>query len=230
MKPSEAAGIEVLRREIAAKIREGDYPRVEILGLSGPWQNASMVLKLENTIGYNPLRIDGYERAVGPGDNAGDPNLRHYPGTFRGYKCHLAALLGLEYLVLDRPLIRLPRHVPRPSAIPIYTSDTMYIYKLDKTAPRAYFASKIKPVDSEQVLDDQVLPDFDRTSETLIDQANIGDLHFMSGGQDSARLLSEGSGESLPPAAQPRLAIVKYADNSVEIDVDADRPGRGRVA
>ncbi|WOJ89536.1 YfhO family protein [Methylocapsa polymorpha] len=224
MKPSEAAGIEVLRREIAGKIREGDYPRVEILGLGGPWQNASMVLKLENTIGYNPLRIDGYERAVGPGDNAGDPNLRHYPGTFRGYKCHLAALLGLEYLVLDRPLVRLPRHVPRPSAIPIYTSDTMYIYKLGKTAPRAYFASKIKPVDSEQVLDDQVLPDFDRTSEALIDQANIGDLHFALGGQDLARLLSEGSGDSTP-AAQPKLVIVKYADNSVEIDVDADRAG-----
>ena len=100
MKPGEAAGIALLRREIAAKTRDGDHPRVEILGLPGPWQNASMALKLENTVGYNPLRIDGYERAVGPGDNAGDPNLRHFPGTFRGYKCKLAALLGLEYLVL----------------------------------------------------------------------------------------------------------------------------------
>lgn len=129
-----------------------------------------MVLKLENTIGYNPLRIDGYERAVGPGDNAGDPNLRHFPGTFRGYKCRLAALLGLEYLVLDRPLTRLPRHVPRPAATPIYTSDTMYIYKLGATAPRAYLASQIKPVDSEQVLDEHVLPDFDWTREVLIDR------------------------------------------------------------
>ena len=107
VKAGNAAAIALLRREIAAKTHDGDRPRVEILGLPGPWQNASMVLQLENTVGYNPLRIDGYERAVGPGDNAGDPNLRHFPGTFRGYKCKLAALLGLEYLVLDRPLTRL---------------------------------------------------------------------------------------------------------------------------
>ncbi|MGH6830887.1 MAG: YfhO family protein, partial [Methylocella sp.] len=127
MKPSEAAGIEILRHEIAAKMRDGDRPRVEILGLKGPWQNASMVLKFENTLGYNPLRIDDYERAVGPGQDAEDFSLRHYPGTFRGYNSHLAALLGLEYLVLDRPLTELPRHIPRPKAQAIYTSDTMYI-------------------------------------------------------------------------------------------------------
>lgn len=224
MKPDEAAGIEVLRREIAAKTGDGEHPRVEILGLGGPWQNASMVLKLENTIGYNPLRIDGYERAVGPGDNAGDPNLRHFPGTFRGYKCRLAALLGLEYLVLDRPLTRLPRHVPRPAATPIYTSDTMYIYKLGATAPRAYLASQIKPVDSEQVLDEHVLPDFDWTREVLIDQSSIGDLRVARD-----QVLDDGSDAALgkPTGApdQSRLAIVKYGDNSVEIDVDADRPG-----
>ena len=224
MKPDEAAGIEVLRREIAAKMREGDHPRVEILGLGGPWQNASMVLKLENTLGYNPLRIDGYERAVGPGDNAGDPNLRHFPGTFRGYKSHLAALLGIEYLVLDRPLARLPRPVPRPAATPIYASDTMYIYKLGKTAPRAYFASKIKAVDSEQVLDEHVLPDFDGTREVLIDQSSMADLRIAHD-----QVLGEGAGGALSKAIdapdQSRLSIVKYGDNSVEIEVDADQTG-----
>ncbi len=85
MKPSEAAGIEVLRHEIAATTRNGDRPRVEILGLKGPWQNASMVLKFENTLGYNPLRIDDYDRAVGSGQDAEDFALRRYPDTFRGY-------------------------------------------------------------------------------------------------------------------------------------------------
>ncbi len=233
MKPSEAAGVEVLRRELAAKAREGDQPRVEILGLGGPWQNASMVLKLENTIGYNPLRIDVYERAVGPGDNAGDPNLRHFPGTFRGYKCHLAALLGLEYLVLDRPLIQLPRQVPRPKAVLIYASDKMYVYKLGKAAPRAYFASEIKPVDGDEVLDDHALPDFDWTREALIDQASLGDLRFVSVGRAPRRSLGEPSGEGSAGVlgqaneapAKAKVEIVKYSDNSVEIDVAADRAG-----
>ncbi|HTV31613.1 MAG TPA: hypothetical protein VME69_00650, partial [Methylocella sp.] len=70
MKPSHAAGIEALRRDIDDMQQTGLRPRVEILGLKGPWQNASMVLKLEDTLGYNPLRIEAYERAVGPGQDA----------------------------------------------------------------------------------------------------------------------------------------------------------------
>ena len=33
-------------------------------GLNGPWQNAAMMFKFEDTLGYNPLRISDYERAV----------------------------------------------------------------------------------------------------------------------------------------------------------------------
>jgi hypothetical protein len=214
MTPSSEAGIEVLRREIAAKAHEGDHPRVEMLGLTGPWQNASMVLKLENTLGYNPLRIDDYERAVGPGENATDLSLRHYPGTFRGYKCHLASLLGLEYLVLDRPLSKLPRHVPRPgSATPIYASDTMYIYRLGSAAPRTYFATSVKVIDDDTVLDDQVLPDFDRTKEVLIDRSSVDDLN--------GEVLNRETGTP----AEAKVSIVKYDDSAVTIDVDTDKAG-----
>ncbi len=232
MKPAEAAGIEVLRREIAAKMRNGDRPRVEILGLNGAWQNASMVLKFENTLGYNPLRIDAYERAVGAGPGAEDFSTRQYPGTFRGYNSHLAALLGLEYLVLGRPLTELPRDIPRPKAQAIYTSDTMYIYKLGKTVPRAYFASAVEPVDNEEVLDEHVLPGFDPASEVLIDQASMGDLHggpYARGtGQERFQAASHtGQGsQALPKAPSPaHVAIVNYADNAIEIDVDAPKAG-----
>ncbi|MDQ6702832.1 MAG: hypothetical protein M3Z96_06850 [Pseudomonadota bacterium] len=237
MKPSEAAGIEVLRQEIAAKMRDGDRPRVEILGLKGPWQNASMVLKFENTLGYNPLRIDDYDRAVGPGQDAEDFALRHYPGTFRGYNSHLAALLGLEYLVLDRPLTELPRDIPRPKAQAIYTSGNIYIYKLGKTVPRAYFASAVEPVDNEEVLDGHVLPGFDPASEVLVDQASMADLHggpYAQGtGQEhfqNASLAGQGMRQSVNQASREapglsHVAIVNYADSSVEIDVDAPKAG-----
>ncbi|MGH6813623.1 MAG: YfhO family protein [Methylocella sp.] len=237
MKPSDAAGIEVLRQDIATRARDGDRPRVEILGLKGPWQNASMVLKFENTLGYNPLRIDDYERAVGPGQDAEDFALRHYPGTFRGYNSRLAALLGLEYLVLDRPLTELPRDVPRPRAQAIYTSDTMYIYKLGKIVPRAYFASAVEPIDNEEVLDEHVLPGFDPASEVLIDQANMADLHggpYAQGtGQERFQTASHAGqwmGQSVSQASRDarglsHVAIVNYADSLVEIDVDAPKAG-----
>jgi hypothetical protein len=172
-----------------------------------------MVLKLENTLGYNPLRIDDYERAVGPGENAQDPNLRHYPGTFRGYRCKLATLLGLEYLVLDRPVDRLPRHVPRPVASLVYAGDSMYVYKLGKIAPRAYFAPRVKPVDDDAILDQHAMPDFDVTREALIDATSLDGL--------GADLLD------VPPGttARAHVAITGYANTDVGIDVDTDRAG-----
>jgi hypothetical protein len=213
LSPGDAQGLEVLRQEIANKVAEGDRPRIEVLGLSGAWQNASMVLKLENTLGYNPLRISDYERAVGPGENAEDPYQRHFPGTFRGYRCTLASLLGLEYLVLDRPLTNLPRHFPRPSRIQqLYVGDSMYIYKLGKGAPRTYVATKIKPADNETVIDESTLPDFDISKEALIDGSSLGDL--------SAPLLN-----STVTSAQTQANITQYADNAVKIDVTTDQPG-----
>lgn len=209
----ESAAIAALRKDIAEHTAKGERPRVEILGLSGGWQNASMMLGLEDIIGYNPLRISDYERAVGPGENAVDPNLRHYPGTFRGYKCKLAALLGLDYLVLDRPLARLPRHVPRPSATLIFSSEQIYVYKLGRAAPRAYFASHVIPVDSEAAIADDTMPDFDRTREALVDEETMATL-------DPA--LSDPARE---PLSEAQVSIAAYEDARVAIDVAADRDG-----
>lgn len=238
MKPAEAAGIEALRQDIALRQREGGRPRVEILGLKGAWQNASLVLKLENTLGYNPLRIDDYERAVGPGQDAEDFGLRHYPGTFRGYNCHLAALLGLEYLILDRPLTELPRETPRPKADLLYARDSIYIYKLGKAAPRVYFSTKIKIADKEEILEEQILPDFDPAREVLIDQSSVADLHsglwHIGTAQDRVQIASlatmEPFGKAMTPLSKglvepSHAAIVKYADNQVEIDVEAPAAG-----
>lgn len=209
----ESAAIAALRKDIGERNAKGERPRVEILGLPGGWQNASMILGLEDTIGYNPLRISDYERAVGPGDNAVDPNLRHYPGTFRGYKCKLARLLGLDYLVLDRPLTRMPRHMPRPSATLIFSSDQIYVYKLDRAAPRAYFAARVVPVDSQAAIAEDAMPDFDGAREALVDQSDMVSL-------DPS--LADPKREA---ATDARVSIAAYEGKRIAIDVDADRDG-----
>jgi hypothetical protein len=214
--PEQLQGLQVLKTELAERNARGERPRIEILGLTGAWQNASMVLGLEDTIGYNPLRLADYERAVGPGENAVDPNLRTFPATFRGYKCRLAGLLGLEYLVLDRPLERLPRHFPRLSGVKLlYGSGQMWIYRLDPSSPRVYVASRIEAVDSEAILDQEELPEFDRTEQALIDESSVPLLK---------RDYAEAAGA---PAAPNRSSarIVDYQRNSVTIEVETDRAG-----
>ena len=211
MTQDERAGLAVLRGELAAAADRGEHPRVEILGLVNGWQNASMVLGLENTLGYNPLRIAAYERAVGPGENAVDPNARHFPGTFRGYRCNLAELLGLQYLVLDRPLNKLPRHVPRPKATEIYAGEHIHIYRLGSVAPRAYLATELTPIDDNSVLDTHTLPEFDRSREVLIDKSSMAEV--------------SGTYPQDADAANANIVIAAHHDNHVVIEVDTDKPG-----
>lgn len=211
--PDFKKGLDSLLKEIAARHDKGEYPRVEILGLNGPWMNASMVYGLENTLGYNPLRIAPYERAIGPGDNSGDVTLRHYPANFRGYGSILAKLLGLEYLVLDRPLPKLPRHIPRPIATLLYGTEGMYIYKLRPASPRAYFATTIRIVDSEAVTDGDAIPDFDRNREVLLDEANA--QKPSQNYQQSDKLA----------ASNANVSIKAMHTNSSTIEVDTDQPG-----
>jgi hypothetical protein len=208
-------GLQVLKQALAERHARGERPRVEILGLGGAWQNASMVLGLEDTIGYNPLRLADYERAIGPGENAVDPNLRQFPGTFRGYRCRLANLLGLEYLVLDRPVERLPRHFPRlPSAKLLYGSGSMWVYQLTPGAPRAYLATHVIPVDSEKVLSEEEMPEFDRRSAALVESDQTADLHGDFGVRDSA---------TEPDPANGSVKIASYGRNEVSLEVDTDR-------
>ncbi len=215
--PEQLQGLQALKAELAIRHGKGERPRVEILGLGGAWQNASMVLQLEDTIGYNPLRLADYERAVGPGENAADPNLRQFPSTFRGYRCRLAGLLGLEYLVLDRPLEKLPNHFPRlTGATLLYGSGQMWIYRLEASSPRTYLASVLTPVDSEAVLDQEELPEFDRTQEALIDQDSMRHLVGTYSGAAS---------DTGPLAAKATTKIVAYSVNDVVVEVDSDRAG-----
>ncbi len=216
--PEQLQGLQILKRELAERHKLGEYPRVEILGLQGPWQNASMVLELEDIIGYNPLRLADYERAIGPGENAEDPNLRQFPATFRGYKCKLAHLLGLEYLVLDRPAEKLPRHFPRlTGAEVVYGTGKMWIYRLSAPSPRVYVAHHVTPVDSEAMLGEDELPDFDRRTEALIDEQSMPLLRASYAPPAQAHPGQTG--------ADSEARIVGYQRNSVEIDVDSSDAG-----
>lgn len=171
--PSEAAALRALHADLDPRVARGEHPRIEILGLDGSWQNAAMVLQLEATTGYNPLRIAAYSRAVGVGENSNEPRWRTFPGTFRGYNSHLAALLGLDYLVLDRPIADLPRQIPRPHATTLFADDRIAVYRLDNPiVPRAVLASRWRIVDDAAIVDAGTMPLFEPGKEALIDAAD----------------------------------------------------------
>lgn len=215
--PTEEAALAALRADLDRRRDAGETPRVEILGLPGPWMNASMTLRLEDTIGYNPLRLSDYERVIGPGQNAGDVNLRSFPETFRGYRCNMAKLLGLDYLIIDRPLSKLPPQVPRPkSAVALYESDKIHVYRFGPTAPRAVVVGHVRPIDVATAVAEHAIPPFDRAREALIDGDAMAKL--------SPRLrAAPAPAADSPPAGVAQ--IVQRKNGRVVVDVDAPKGG-----
>ena len=208
---ADARGVRILRQSIEARISEGQRPRVEILGMPGAWQNAAMTLRIEDTLGYNPLRVAAYQQAVGPGGNAQDLSVRRYPSAFPSYGSPLASLLGLEYLVLHKPIETLPAAVRPPKARLLFSDPDMYVYELGPAAPRAYVAAALRPIDARQTIRRGRLPDLNVPNVALIGRRALPHL-----------------ARSYPQSAEApagRATIVSYHDDRIEIAVDDSRPG-----
>jgi hypothetical protein len=134
---AEADAIALLERAIAADHFSGEYPRVEVLGLGGPWQNLAMVRGWEAINGYNPLRIGLYDHLVAPGEENWDVSHRRFPPSFASYESPLARALGLTYLVLGRPLDEIPALSKPPLAELMLAGPPIWIYRLVDAMPRA---------------------------------------------------------------------------------------------
>jgi len=145
--------VETIEREVARHSTGVARPRVEIVGLGGAWQNAAMVLGFEATNGYNPLRIGAYDRLVSPGESPYTTHHRRFPISFPGYDCALSRLLGLEYVVLDRPIEQMPHLRRRPVADVIMAGPVAWIYRLRDAVPRVKLSTRVRVADADAYVD-----------------------------------------------------------------------------
>jgi len=139
---ADAAAIALLEKSITADHRRGEYPRVEVLGLGGPWQNLAMVRGWEAINGYNPLRVGLYDRLVSPGEQNWDVSQRQFPPTFSNYDSPLAKALGLTYLVLGSPLQRLTGLSALPPSELLLSGPPVWIYRIPGATPRVSMLSE----------------------------------------------------------------------------------------
>src|SRR5215510_12421773 len=106
--PADAKVIDLIEQLVHERQASGERPRIEVIGMGGPWQHLAVVRGLEATNGYNPLRIGFYDRLVSPGEGNWLLELRDFPASFDNYDCALARALGLEFVVLNRPIEQVP--------------------------------------------------------------------------------------------------------------------------
>lgn len=147
----DAEAIAILTRELERRHKEGARPRVEIVGLGGAWQNIPVVRKFEATNGYNPLRIGAYDRFVAPGEMSYQAEQREFPQSFTGYDCALARALGLEYIVLDRPIDKVAGSRLAARATPLKEGPGIWIYRLPPSTPRVVFNGHVRVADVDAI-------------------------------------------------------------------------------
>jgi len=147
--PADAQALGAVGRLVRERRAIGERPRVEIVGMGGPWQNVAIVQGLEAINGYNPLRIGFYDRLVSPGESNWRADFRDFPASFDSYDCALARALGLEFIIVGRPIEEVPHLARRPVADVLQAGPGVWIYRLRDPAPRLKFSRRIQVADAD---------------------------------------------------------------------------------
>jgi hypothetical protein len=132
--------IATLKRLVAAGRSDTRRDRVELIGLGFHWPNASLTHRLENTLGYNPVRLDLYSRAVGAGDVSGSPGDRRFPPLFASYRSPLANHLGLRYIASSVPIGEIDKALQPGDLDLVARTRDAYIYENPRALPRVLYA------------------------------------------------------------------------------------------
>ena len=121
------ATIAILKSKVVADATRRD--RIELAGLGFHWPNASLTHSLENTLGYNPLRLALYSEATGAEDHVGLPDQRKFSPLFPSYRSTLANLLGLRFIATGAPIETIDPRL-KPGDLPLLARTTDgYIYE-----------------------------------------------------------------------------------------------------
>ena len=199
---SRNATIAILKSKVVADDTRRD--RIELAGLGFHWPNASLTHSLENTLGYNPVRLALYSRATGAEDHVGLPDQRRFTPLFPSYRSTLANLLGLRFIVTGAPIETMdPRLKPGDFPLLARTTDG-FIYENPDTYPRVLFATRAEGADFARMLATGVWPQSDLHATVLLDGA-------------------------APPSAIPRkpgrARIVSYRNSEVVVETDSPDGG-----
>jgi hypothetical protein len=207
-KGEDAEILAVLQREIDARRKEGERPRVEVVGVAGSWQNLAMTLGIEVTNGYNPLRIGRYDRLVAPGETTYLVDQREFPASFDGYDCPLARELGLEYVVLGQPIEQVPQLARTPVADVVLAGPKVWIYRLSDPEPRVKLITRVVVADADAQVRAGLFPVNPAAETALIDD-------------DTAPARKQ-----WPTLASGNYAqIVSWRPDRVDVEVDSSQPG-----
>jgi hypothetical protein len=149
-----------LYRGLDPNHREGGPFRAEITGAGPAWADSPMMLGIQSTQGYNPIRVKLYQQVAGAQESGGV--ARTFTPLMPSYNGPLFNVLGIKYVVSSKSLAELSPHGAlaefglafeaeglkvweNPSVLPRVIAATEIF--LEPDLPRAIVEGKVAPVD-----------------------------------------------------------------------------------
>jgi len=198
--------IALLKKLVADNASPTRRDRVELTGLGFHWPNASLTHKLENTLGYNPVRLGLYSQATGAEDTVGLPEQRKFSPLFPSYRSQLADLLGLRWIATGVPVEQIDKRLaPGDLKLVARTADG-YVYENERAMPRVLFATQARAADFEAMLMSGQWPPADLARTVLLETPAM---------------------IATTPRRDGSVSIARYANT--EVVIDADSPDGGLV-
>jgi hypothetical protein len=177
--------------------------RVELAGIDFHWPNASMVHRLDNTLGYNPIRLSLYANATGAEDHVALPEQRVFSPLFPGYRSLLSDMLGLRYIATRGDLSAIDKAWTSQSLPEVGRFPAGRVYENPGALPRVLFVTGAQPADFADLVRTGRWPDFDPRRTVLL----------------------EGSPAVAPSAEGGSVTLRRYRNTEVVVHVSARAPG-----
>lgn len=198
--------IALLKRETARTAAPDRRDRIELAGIGFDWPNASLVHELDNTLGYNPLRLGLYSKATGAGDHVALPDQRTFSPLMPGYRSLVADMLGLRFIATGVPAEQIDKNLKPGDLVQIARTPDAYVYENPRALPRVVLVTQAQKADFTAILDSGQWPaGFDPRSTVLLDR-------------DPPPLPTG-------PAQAGSVRIVDYGTTEVTLAADAPRGG-----
>ncbi len=188
--------------------------RIEIAGLGFNWQNIGEAQGLDQTLGYNPLRIEVVAKALGAGDYIAGYDQREFSMFFPSYHCQLADMLGLRYIVSPVPVAAVDHQIGASELTLAARTPDAYIYENPGAMARVMFVSEAIHGDFDAILADGRWPRFDPRKAVLLE----------TGAPTSAATRAPAS-SPFAASTSASVELASYQNTRIDITVDADRPG-----
>lgn len=198
--------LSLLKQRTQAHASDTRRDRVEIVGFGFHWPNISLTHGLENTLGYNPVRLSWTTRALGANDTTGLPGQKSFSALYPSYASPLADLLGIATIATSVPVEEIDKALKPGDLTLIARTREGYVYDNPRALPRVLFAPDAAAADFEALIETGNWPRTDFRQTVLLE-----DIH------------PERQGSA--PRAPGSIRIISYANTRVELEADSPQGG-----